>query len=397
MKKKIIIIISIIVILIVAGVVGISVLMPVVSPVMGNVAVVTKVADLNGNQLDFSSNRYSGVVEMKDIVSIKADDDKIIKNTYVKEGDTVKKDDKLFEYDVEQMELQRSQYQLDLDQAQSEISLSNSQITALEKEKNSANQNERLSIESQILALKMDIKRAEYTVTTSTKEIEKLDKDIKNNVVKAKSDGKIKSVGYNTVEEDPYGENAYIKMATNDNLRIKTTISEEHIDSFSKDSPVIVRSRIDETQIWKGKVTSVDTTAPIIPEDSMGVEGDTKYPVYIELDNTDGLLIGQHVAVELDVQEDTATNKLELAEFYISDIDTAPYVWCMDENSQLVKRTVELGEYNELDGSYEIVSGITNDDYIAFPDEGYEEGMGATVLDIPAELLGEMESAEVIL
>lgn len=397
MKKKIIIIISIIVILIIVGVVGISVLMPAVSPVMGNVAVVTKVADLNGNQLDFSSNRYSGVVEMKDIVLIKADDDKIIKTTYVKEGDTVKKDDKLFEYDVEQMELQRSQYQLDLDQAQSEISLSNSQITALEKEKNSANQNERLSIESQILALKMDIKRAEYTVTTSTKEIEKLDKDIKNNVVKAKSDGKIKSVGYNTLEEDPYDENAYIKMATNDNLRIKTTISEEHIDSFSKDSPVIVRSRIDETQIWKGKVTSVDTTAPIIPEDSMGVEGDTKYPVYIELDNTDGLLIGQHVAVELDVQEDTATNKLELAEFYISDIDTAPYVWCMDENSQLVKRTVELGEYNELDGSYEIVSGITNDDYIAFPDEGYEEGMGATVLDIPAELLGEMESAEVIL
>ncbi len=397
MKKKVIIIISIILILIIGGIVGVSLFMPMASPVMGgDVAFVTKVADLNGTNLAFSSNRYSGIVEMQELESVKADADKIIKKTYVKEGDTVKEGDKLFEYDIDQMELQRSQYQLDLDQAQSEITLSNSQIATLENQKVNANQNELLSIESQILSLQLQIKKAEYTKSTSSKEIEKLDKAIKDNVIKAKTDGKIQSVGNeDELSAGLVDDNAYIKIATNDNYRIKSMISEENIDTFSKDSPVIIRSRLDETKTWTGKVSSVDKTSPSKSDDMTGGDGDTKYPVYIALDSTDGLMIGQHISIELDTEKDTDTNKLKIAESYICDVDTAPYVWCMNKSNVLEKRTVKLGEYDAEGFTYEIISGITQEDYIAFPEEHLVEGMGATVIDIPAEMLGAGEPVEV--
>ena len=47
--------------------------------------------------------------------------------------------------------------------------------------------------------------------------------------------------------------------------------------------------------------------------------------------------------------------------------DGTTYVWA-DQNGKLEKRTVSLGEYNMMNDSFEILSGITQEDYIAFPD-----------------------------
>ena len=44
-----------------------------------------------------------------------------------------------------------------------------------------------------------------------------------------------------------------------------------------------------------------------------------------------------------------------------------PFVWA-DRNGKLEKRTVELGEYNMMNDSFAVLAGITEDDYIAFPD-----------------------------
>ena len=46
------------------------------------------------------------------------------------------------------------------------------------------------------------------------------------------------------------------------------------------------------------------------------------------------------------------------------------YVWAVNGRNKLEKRPVKLGEYDEAMGAYEILSGLTEDDYIAFPMEG---------------------------
>lgn len=58
--------------------------------------------------------------------------------------------------------------------------------------------------------------------------------------------------------------------------------------------------------------------------------------------------------------------------------DGDPYVWAADKNDKIEKRKVELGEYDENLMRYEILSGISEEDRIAFPDSYIKEGMKVT-------------------
>ena len=62
-----------------------------------------------------------------------------------------------------------------------------------------------------------------------------------------------------------------------------------------------------------------------------------------------------------------------------------PMVWA-DNGGKLEKRPVNLGEYNMMNDTFEILSGLTEEDYIAFPD--YElcvEGAPTTKVE-PAQM-----------
>lgn len=52
-----------------------------------------------------------------------------------------------------------------------------------------------------------------------------------------------------------------------------------------------------------------------------------------------------------------------------------PFVWKADKKNRLRKCTVELGKYDENMDEYEIVSGLNEEDYIAFPMPGLYEGV----------------------
>ena len=60
---------------------------------------------------------------------------------------------------------------------------------------------------------------------------------------------------------------------------------------------------------------------------------------------------------------------------------SSAYVWADDGNGRLEKRMVELGEYDAMLDEYEILSGLTEDDLIAWPMEGLYEGV-RTVTDM---------------
>ena len=392
MKKKVLIIAGAAAVLAI-GVVTTMVVVPMMSgeTAGANTAYVTKISDMNSSDIAFSGNRYGGVVEMGDIVSVKADSDKIIKETFVKEGDTVKKGDKLFEYDVEQMKLQLSQSQLDLEQAKSEITSCNNQISILEREKSNADQNQKLSIDSQILEKQLEVKKAEVTVSSKEEQIKKLNSSIENSVVKSEVDGKVQRIA-TFDEETMSANNTYITIATSGDYRVKAAISEENIKSFSEGASVIIRARKDESITWTGKVISLDESMPEVNNDesvngNIGENTDSKYPVYVKIDNGEGITVGQHVTIELGEINKTSSDELTLGEFYVCDADTNPYVWCKSANATLEKRSVELGEYDEEDLTYVITSGLTSEDYVAYPEEHFAEGMSTTevVVNVPAE------------
>ena len=356
-----------------------------------NIAYVSKASSFSTNS-SFLSNRYSAVIESQEVISVDSDNEKKIKDVFVKSGDTVKKGDKLFEYDAEEMQFQLDQFRLDREQAQAEIKSYKDQIESLDKEyKNATSKNQKLSLENQIEATKLNLKKAEYSQETLEKNIKKLENSIKNSVVKSSVDGMIKTV------DDPTAS-AYITITSSGDFRVKATVNEEHIGDFYVDEAITIRSRTNESVTWNGKVVSIDTAKPITSNQGYGLDTATKYPVYISLDTTDGLLIGQHVTIEEKVvaEGDEKSKKgLWLESFLIADAESSPYVW-VENNGVLEKRSVQLGKFDNGLSKYEILSGITGDDYIAFPEERFFEGMptahGFEETELESEPLPESES-----
>ncbi len=383
MKKVIIIVVTILVIA-ALGIVGYFVVLPKISGNnnSGSVVYVENVGELLSG-FAFTENRYNAVVETQETVAIEADADKKIKKTYVSEGDKVKKGDKLFEYDIEEMKITLEQYRLDIEQAESSIKADNEQIASLEKERKTASANQQLNLTNQIEALKLEIKKSEYTKASTEKSIEKLEKSIENAVVTSTTDGSILSVN------DPNAK-GYVMITSSGDYRVKVIVNEMNISALSEGDDMIVRSRVDNTLEWRGVISKIDTAHPITNtqnrQNSMygGMNGSeesttTKYPVYIDLVSSDGLMVGQHVTAEVDtgVSEEDEEG-LWLYDYYICDADSSPYVWAESSSHTLEKRSVVLGEYNENTYKYEIKSGLSEDDSIAFPEERFTEGMPVT-------------------
>ncbi len=135
-------------------------------------------------------------------------------------------------------------------------------------------------------------------------------------------------------------------------------------------------SRTDESQVWYGTVTLVDYESPSQGNDNDYYYGgvmdtmsaSSKYPFYVELDSSEGLLLGQHVYLELDNgEEETAALSISAA-FICYDENGNTYVWA-EKNGKLEVRPVTVGEYNYMMDTVEILEGLTEEDYIAFPDE----------------------------
>ena len=99
----------------------------------------------------------------------------------------------------------------------------------------------------------------------------------------------------------------------------------------------------------------------------------TKYPFYVTLETSDGLMLGQHVYIEPGTGVNT--EGLHLMPAYIVDADgKEPYVWVANKKDRLEKRTVKLGAYDEEQDTWEITEGLKETDYIVWPDGECKEG-----------------------
>lgn len=396
MKKAVITVIVIVLVLAIGGA-GYFFLLPLLNGTadIGNIAYVASVDNLM-HGFYFTSNRYSGVVETQEVIAVEADYDKKVKTTFVKEGDPVKNGDKLFEYDIDEMQIQLDQYQLDIEQYTSEIKAYNDQIASLEREKKTATANRQLTINNEIDSIRLNIKKTEYSKDTTTRNIEKTKRSLANNVVVSTVNGVIQSVN------DPQAK-GYVTITSNGDYRIKAIISEQNIGEFGVGQRIIIRSRLDDTITWGGEVSIIDTAKPIIDNGTSIV---TKYPVYIELDTAENLMVGQHVTIEADLGiDETPKEGVWVDDYYICDADSSPYVWAEGGDGKLAKRTVVLGEYDKDSMKYEITSGLTLEDKIAMPEERLFEGMkvtynqddpalnidmGSNEMTIPIEDMGEI-------
>lgn len=377
-KTKIIILISACLLIVV---IGIYYLFPKESS-NGNIYV-QKVSTIIGSS--YTENRYSGVVESSETVDINQDGNKSITDMYVKEGQKVSKGDKLFSYDTTEAANSIAQKKLDIEAQNNEIAAQNNTIEDYKAELNKGG--DKVEIQARINDASYAIRQAQNTIKATQTEIDQLNKQIENSTVLSTIDGIIKEVNKDGGTDESGNQKPLVSITQTTDFRVKGSISE--MGTISEGTSVIVRSRVNEDQIYKGTVTKVETEPQSNSNNNFygadSSESASKYPFYVSLDNNKGLMLGQHVYIEVDngqfeVDNGQSTKKKGIwldASFIVSDDNGNSYVW-VSERGKLKKRKVELGKTDEETYTTKIKSGLNVDDYIAWADDSYSEGMKTT-------------------
>ncbi len=336
------------------------------------------VSNVAGMQLTMGSglwNRYTGVAETQQTWDLEFQSDKNIAEWYVEEGQEVTEGTALFRYDTAKTQESLAQIQLDLETIANDKQNLHQQVEALEKAKKKAEKEEQVSYDIELLNAQASLKTKDLEEMNKRKEMESLQKVVDTATVSSPIAGMIKSLNKTGDKRNSNGEMApFVSVVGTGGIRIKGMVNELNVASLEKDASVIVRSRADERMTWKGTISQIDVKAP---QNSMNMSGSgesTQYPFYVNMENTDGLMLGQHVLVEMDYGQEEEREGIWLDEFMIVDSDTMPYVWADNGNGKLEKRNVVLGEYDKERSQYEITSGLSQSDWITFPENNLEEG-----------------------
>ena len=354
---------------------------------------VQSVADIAGLNTG-AIPRYSGVVEPQQTYEIQKDDTKTVAEIYVSEGDQVTPGDALFRYDTQEIQMNLDQAKLDLENISNRITTLKNQKDDLEDEKKNASKDEQYNYTVQIQSVELQIKTEEYNSQVKQQDIDKLEDSLQNAEIYSEVEGVVKEINETPATNATGQQKAFISILSSGEFRIKGTVSELNISSLYQGQEVTVHSRVDDSQVWQGVIDTIETE-PTTDNTNGGViyygtdsgQQSSKYNFYVTLSSRDGLILGQHVYIQPDLGMDAVPEGLWLPAFYIVRDENGSYVWAQNENNALEKRSVILGEYDTDDDRYQIESGLTEEDYIATPEEDLKEGNPTTsdITQVPAE------------
>ena len=329
-------------------------------------------------------DRFAGLVVSENVAEINKDDGKTVKELLVKEGDDVTEGQTLFLYDTDQLQLELDRKELEVEQLKASIANYKSQIAELEVQRSKASSSDQLAYTIQIQTVQLDLKEAELNLKAKETEMAQAKTILENATVTAPVSGRVRAISENGY--DNYGNPLpYITIQQSGAYRVKGTIGELQRGGLTEGTRVKILSRTD-SRVWYGTITLVDYESPTqggqydmyygAAVDEM--TSSSRYPFYAELDDTEGLLLGQHVYLEVDTGDTVPAGPTLGSYFICYDEDGSTYVWA-ENRGKLEKRSVELGEYNGMLDTYTILSGLTEEDYIAFPDlELCKEGVPTT-------------------
>ena len=319
-----------------------------------------------------AGDRFAGMVVSEHVEQIPKDSNKTVTEVYVTEGQTVAAGDKLFSYDSASLQLEVEKQQLEVDKLKQEKSSLADQLADLQKQlKAAADSATRARLTLEINTLKTNQMENDYQLAAKEKELESLKETASNSDILSPIDGTIRQI--NETSES----GAFITIQQSGAFKVKGSINEMSLGSkLSAGARVRVVSRIDPNQTWMGTVTSVDMKSNTQnTQDTAGADAgsapmtaSSSYPFYVELDSTEGLLLGQHVYMEV-VPEGTQPG-VWLPSNYLTDLSedgTSAKVWADNGKGKLTQREVTLGTFDELNGCYEVLSGLSLEDYVADP------------------------------
>lgn len=322
-----------------------------------------------------AADRFSGIVVSESVTEIKRDSEKTVDTLLVEQGEDVTEDQPLFSYDTDELQLALDKQRLELEQLASSIENYTAQIEQLEKDRERANSRDKLEYTLQIQTNQIDLKEAELKLKTKQSEIQKSEHLLNNAVVVSPVAGRVTEICEEGTD-DRGNPKPYITIQKTGSYRVKGVLNEMQRGSIMEGDAVRMESRLNPEEFWTGTVTLVDYENPTqdngnrysSSSDEMG--SSSRYPFYVELDSFEGMLLGQHVYITIDAGEEPVLEGVLLSSSFLCyEEDGSTYVWAVGGHGKLEKRVVELGEYDMASDRYQIASGLTEEDFVAFPEE----------------------------
>lgn len=326
-----------------------------------------------------NGEKFAGMVVSENTVQIPREPEKTIKTVHVKVGDTIKANDVLFSYDSEELRLALDRQNLDLERLKGTAAEKENQIAEVQKKIKSASGDERLEWDLKRLELQTDLTQAQYDQKAKEKEIESTTQLLENVDVRSPIDGSVRKI------EDTNNE-AYMVIQQSGSYRVQGKLNELSMNAGIREgTEVTIISRLDSTQTWQGTVSGIDYNSNAGSSDTAeasvgmmggmmggmsGMPGSSSYPFYVTLNDSTGLLLGQHVYIQIGTGEEKPVNQITLPSVYLVDISedmTTAYVLKSTASGKLERHQVSLGEYNPDLDCFEITDGLSAEDFIADP------------------------------
>ena len=336
------------------------------------------------------ANRFSGVIETQKSEKIQLDTAQQIEEVYVTEGQKVQTGEKLFSYNADSLRLDIEQLNLEIEKCNATITNSQNEIAELRAILDKVASEDKLEYMAQIQQLEAAIAQAQYDIKSKQSTIASKQKSIDNSTVCSTLNGTVQKIAdinaiLNSDENMGADANVFMIIVANGDLRVKGSIGEQNIQDIYTGEQVIVRSRVNTDQTWKGTISSINTQDVESGEMNYYSPGESssKYSFYVDLESTEGLILGQHVTIEPDYGQGQQREGVWLNSSFVlgNEAGTAFYVWAAKrDGAKLEKRSITLGKYDEALDMHEITSGLGMDEYVAWPSDDCKEGAATTTV-----------------
>lgn len=212
--------------------------------------------------------------------------------------------------------------------------------------------------EKEIRDLTLDLRESDLSVKAARKALEE-------GVVKAQMDGVVGVV--NDPANPPTDGSPFLTVVSENGQYIMSALNELYLGTVSEGDTVYMTSYMDGSS-FEGTVKSVSPYPDTTGRFSYGSDI-TYYPMIISVTDPEVVLTeGNYLEVRADQSSAMAGpedgGKLYVFKAFIQDENGQKYMY-KDNDGKLVRQDITIGGMSGE--SYEVLSGITADDYVAFP------------------------------
>ena len=211
--------------------------------------------------------------------------------------------------------------------------------------------------ELSLKALDLDLRESELRIASAAKAVE-------NGIVRARMNGIVKKVS--DPEDPPKDGSAFLTVAAAEGFYVRSGLSEQLLGKVKVGDTVTITS-------WMNGMSYDGTIRDISPyPDTTGMFGDSSqnnsyYPITISIGDAD-LANGDWLQVSMMPDNSVGVSgeaMLYIFKAFVLDEEGGKFVYKRGEDGKLHKQEVRLGALSG-DG-YEVISGVTPEDYVAFP------------------------------